>query len=79
MGHGIDLRTVIIEDRSHIILWEDKSMGGLTLRDECSYLFNVTRQKQVTTAEVFSKTPLNLWCQRDPMGNKRVLAWNQLF
>ena len=39
MGHGIDLRTVIIEDRSHIILWEDKSMGGLTLRDECSYLF----------------------------------------
>ena len=45
MGHGIDLRTVIIEDRSHIILWEDKSMGGLTLRDECSYLFNVTRHK----------------------------------
>ena len=45
MGHGIDLRTVIIEDRSHIILWEDKSMGGLTLRDECSYLFNVARHK----------------------------------
>jgi hypothetical protein len=38
-----------------------------------------TKNRLPYITKVFCNTPVNLWCHRGLMGNKIVLAWNQLF
>jgi hypothetical protein len=38
-----------------------------------------TKNRLPYITKAFCNTPLNLWCHRGLMGNKIVLAWNQLF
>jgi hypothetical protein len=40
-------------------------------------LFNIARHKQITVAEVFSSSPINLSWRRDLVGNN-LTAWNRL-
>jgi hypothetical protein len=69
--------TFIIKNGSQIRFWEDIWLGTSSPRDQYSCLYHIARHKQVTVADVFSTSPLNLSWRRDLIGPKLVV-WNEL-
>jgi hypothetical protein len=69
--------TFTIKNGSQIRFWEDIWLGTTPLRDQYPCLYYIARHKQVTVADVFSTSPLNLSWRRDLIGPKLV-AWNDL-
>ena len=67
----------IVKDGSPVQFWEDKWLGNTTFRDQYPCLYNITRPKHVTKAEVLGTCPPNLSWHRDLIGPKLV-AWNNL-
>ena len=64
-----------IKDGSQIRFWEDVWLGNRSLREQYPQLYNITRKKQDTVADVLSTPIPNIfWC-RDLIGNKLVM-WN---
>jgi hypothetical protein len=69
--------TFTVKNGEQIRFWEDIWLGGMSLRRHYPNLFNIARHKQITVAEVFSSSPINLSWQRDIVGNN-LTAWNRL-
>jgi hypothetical protein len=57
--------------------WEDKWVGGQSLKSLYPSLYNITRKKNVTVASVLSTVPLNVSFRRALVGNNLNL-WLQL-
>jgi hypothetical protein len=69
--------TFIVKDGSQIRFWEEKWLGNATLREQYPCLYNIARHKQVTVAEIFSTSFINISWRRDLIGNK-LAAWHDL-
>jgi len=66
-----------IKDGSEIRFWEDKWLGGATLREQFPALYNIVRHKNDTIATVMETSPPNVSFRRDLVG-PRLVAWNAL-
>ena len=67
----------IVKDGTQVRFWEDKWLGNSSLQEQYPCLYNITRPKHVTIAEVLSGPSPNLSWRRDLIGPKLV-AWNNL-
>ena len=67
----------IIKDGSQIRFWEDVWLENKSLREQYPHLYNITRKKQDTVADVLSAPLPNISWHRDLIGN-RLVMWNNL-
>jgi hypothetical protein len=69
--------TFTVKNGAQIRFWEDTWFGSMSLRRQYPSLSNIARHKQITVAEVFSSSTINLSWRRDLVGNN-LTAWNRL-
>ena len=67
----------IIKDGSQIRFWEDVWLENKSLREQYPHLYNITRKKQDTVADILSTPIPNISWRRDLIDNKLVM-WNNL-
>src|SRR5436190_2233900 len=75
--HFFRFRSFNIKDGSEIRFWEDKWLGGATLRDQYPALYTIARHKNDTIATVMETFSPNVSFRRDLLG-PRLVAWNAL-
>jgi hypothetical protein len=65
-----------IKNGRRIHFWEDKWLGNYSFKQQYPTLYNISRRKSDTVAQVLSATPLNISFRRYLAGNNMVLRNN---
>ncbi|WVZ49763.1 hypothetical protein U9M48_001092 [Paspalum notatum var. saurae] len=69
--------TFNLHDGSQIRFWEDRWFGDQPLKHQYPSLYNITRKKHISVADVFSTTPLNISFRRTLHGDNHF-KWEDL-
>lgn len=69
--------TFKIKNGSQVRFWEDTWLGGQGLKDQYPGLYNITREKFKTIAEVLTNNE-NIFSWRHTLFGSRLTEWNEL-
>ncbi|WVZ69697.1 hypothetical protein U9M48_018444 [Paspalum notatum var. saurae] len=75
--HFLNLSIFNLHNGTQCRFWEDKWFENVSLKDQFSSLYNITRKKHISVATVFSVIPINVSYRRALVGHN-LIKWNEL-